>query len=306
MKLGIGLPNTLVPDVNRGLFLDWARAADHAGFHSFGTIDRPSHDDWEPLISLAAAAAVTERVRLATTILQMPNRNEVLVAKQAAVIDRLSGGRLDLGIGLGHRDVEFDTLGVRRDRRGRRMDAALDVFAAQPSFPPIWVGGMAARALERAGERGHNVLLPQTLRPDAIRRAVETVRAHDGWNGTVGAMRDLWIEPDPVRARQLRERFRRFFLEEAGWWVLKGKPAFSAPEELEGQMARVVDSALIGSPDEVAHGLRTLVDAGAEFLCLRINFDMVEHAELRDQVHRVAEELPPLLADVLAPAGAAR
>src|SRR2546421_9706521 len=101
MKLAIGLPNTLVPELNRGLFLDWCRVADQAGFHALGTIDRPSYDSWEPLVSLAAAAAVTERVRLATTVLQMPNRQEVLVAKQAAVIDRLSGGRLDLGIGIG-------------------------------------------------------------------------------------------------------------------------------------------------------------------------------------------------------------
>src|ERR1051325_3697330 len=101
MKLGIALPNTLVPDVNRGLFLDWARAADQAGLRSFGRTDPPSQDVWDPLSALTAAAAVTERVRLATTILQLPNRNEVLVAKQAAVIDRLSGGRLDLGVGLG-------------------------------------------------------------------------------------------------------------------------------------------------------------------------------------------------------------
>ena len=122
MKLGIGLPNTLVPDVNRGMFLDWARAADHAGFHSFGTIDRPSHDYWEPLISLAAAAAVTERVRLATTILQMPNRNEVLVAKQAAVIDRLSGGRMDLGLGLGWDENDYKVLGARWPKRGKKFE----------------------------------------------------------------------------------------------------------------------------------------------------------------------------------------
>src|SRR5436305_409272 len=84
MKLGIGLPNTLVPDVNRGMVLEWARAADHAGFHSFGTIDRPSQDVWDPLIALAAAAAVTERVRLATTRLQLPHANELVVAKPAA------------------------------------------------------------------------------------------------------------------------------------------------------------------------------------------------------------------------------
>jgi alkanesulfonate monooxygenase SsuD/methylene tetrahydromethanopterin reductase-like flavin-dependent oxidoreductase (luciferase family) len=315
-RIGLGLwtmrsmalaPRNRVADYRA--FAEDAVLAERLGFHSIWSAEhRIWYDGWcpAPLHALAMVAGATSRLRFGTAVLLASQHDPGDIARSAVALDRLSGGRLDLGIGLGHRDVEFDTFGLRRDRRGRRMDAALDVFAAQPSFPRIWVGGMAARALERAGERGHNVLLPQTLRPDAIRRAVETVRAHDGWNGTVGAMRDVWIEPDPVRARQVRERFRRFFLEEAGWWVLKGKPAFSAPAELEGQMARVVDSALIGSPDEVAHGLRTLVDAGAEFLCLRINFDMVEHAELRDQVHRVAEELPSLLADVLVPAGAAR
>src|SRR5688572_30554966 len=119
MKLGIGLPNTLVPSLNRGLFLDWCRAADQAGFHVFGTIDQPSYDSWDPLVTLAAAAAVTERVRLATTILQLPNRNEVLVAKQAAVIDRLSGGRLDLGVGAGAREADFKVFGSRLAGRGK-------------------------------------------------------------------------------------------------------------------------------------------------------------------------------------------
>src|SRR5207244_700157 len=77
---------------------------------------------WEPLISLAAAAAVTERVHLATTILQMPNRNEVLVAKQAAVIDRLSGGRLDLGFGLGWDQNDFKVLGARWPKRGKKLE----------------------------------------------------------------------------------------------------------------------------------------------------------------------------------------
>jgi alkanesulfonate monooxygenase SsuD/methylene tetrahydromethanopterin reductase-like flavin-dependent oxidoreductase (luciferase family) len=62
-------------------------------------------------ISLAAAAAVTERIRLATTTLPMPNRNEVLVAKQAAVIDRLAGGRLTLGVSLGSRPDDYQVLG---------------------------------------------------------------------------------------------------------------------------------------------------------------------------------------------------
>jgi alkanesulfonate monooxygenase SsuD/methylene tetrahydromethanopterin reductase-like flavin-dependent oxidoreductase (luciferase family) len=174
MKIGIGLPNTLVPDLNRGLLLDWARAADQAGFYSFGTIDRPSHDYWEPLAVLAAVAAVTERVRLGTTILQLPNRNEILVAKQAAVIDRLSGGRLDLGLGIGWDENDYKVLGARWPKRGKKFErqirkirrtwraakkatateAALGPAPMQKPLPPIWIGANAPRALERAVELG--------------------------------------------------------------------------------------------------------------------------------------------------------
>src|SRR5262245_61497639 len=108
MKLGIGLPNTLGYELDRELFLEWARVADDAGFHVAGTIDKPNSDSWDPLTTLTAAAAVTERIRLASTILQLPNRNEVLVAKQAAVIDRLSGGRLVLGVAQGGRADDYE------------------------------------------------------------------------------------------------------------------------------------------------------------------------------------------------------
>ena len=110
MKLGIGLPNTMAHETDRALMLDWARLADEAGFDVLGTIDKPNYDSWEPLATLAGVAGVTERIRLATTILQLPNRNEVLVAKQAAVIDQLSAGRLVLGVAQGGREDDFDVL----------------------------------------------------------------------------------------------------------------------------------------------------------------------------------------------------
>lgn len=174
MKLGISLPNTLVPSLNRGLFLDWCRVSDQAGFHVFGTIDQPSYDSWDPLATLAAAAAVTERVRLATTILQLPNRNEVIVAKQAAVIDRLSGGRLDLGVAIGAREADFKALGARMAGRGKKIErqirkirkvwrvakraneaeGALGPAPLQKPLPPIWMGGYSEPARRRAVEIG--------------------------------------------------------------------------------------------------------------------------------------------------------
>lgn len=296
-------------------FADAAVLAEELGFHSIWTAEhRIWYDGWvpAPLHALALAAGVTSRLRFGTAVLLATQHDPFSLARTVAELTRVSNGRLDLGIGLGHRDIEFDTLGLRRDQRGKRMDEVLEVMPAvwagahgdPPSEPPaIWVGGMAPRTFERVATGGHNVILPQTLRPHEIERCLATIRGYGEWNGTVGALRDVWIEPDPARARELHARFVHNFREEAGWWVLKGSPAFEVPELLERQMDRVGSSALIGSADEVAEGLRALLEAGSEFLCLRINFDLATEPQLREQMHRVAEELPPRLADVITPLG---
>ena len=122
MDIGIGLPNTL-PGATGGQLTEWARRADAKGFSVLGTIDRVTYPNLEPLISLAAAAAVTERIRLATTILLAPPRKSTaLLAKQAASIHKISGGRMVLGIAVGGREDDFeaskaDFEGARRDVR---------------------------------------------------------------------------------------------------------------------------------------------------------------------------------------------
>ena len=93
MEIGIGLPNA-VRGVEREGIVDWALRAEEAGVSSLGTIDRIVYTNFESLVALAAAGAVTERIRLVTDILLAPLRtNTPLLAKQAATVDRLSRGR---------------------------------------------------------------------------------------------------------------------------------------------------------------------------------------------------------------------
>jgi alkanesulfonate monooxygenase SsuD/methylene tetrahydromethanopterin reductase-like flavin-dependent oxidoreductase (luciferase family) len=112
MEVGIGLPAT-VPGVTRDDLLEWARRADSAGFSSLGVLDRLVYPNYEPLIALAAAAAVTERIRLMTDILLLPQRaNAALVAKQALTVHSLSEGRLVLGVAAGLREDDYEASGV--------------------------------------------------------------------------------------------------------------------------------------------------------------------------------------------------
>ncbi len=125
MKVGIGLPNA-VRGVDRAGIVDWAQRAEAAGFSSLGTIDRIAYPNYESLIALAAAAAVTERIQLVTDILISPLRsNTALLAKQAATIDHLSGGRLVLGLAPGGREDDYAVSGVDFHGRGKILDEQL-------------------------------------------------------------------------------------------------------------------------------------------------------------------------------------
>jgi alkanesulfonate monooxygenase SsuD/methylene tetrahydromethanopterin reductase-like flavin-dependent oxidoreductase (luciferase family) len=169
MKIGIGLPNT-VPGTEGGDMRDWAIRAEAAGFSTLGTIDRIVYGNHEPLTALAYAAAVTERIGLLTSILIAPLRpNTALLAKQAASVDVLSGGRLTLGIAVGGREDDFDAGGVEFHRRGAIFDRQLDEMqrrwkgekvgiaggvGPQPrdGRPEVVIGGSSAPSFRRAAQ----------------------------------------------------------------------------------------------------------------------------------------------------------
>ena len=171
MKIGIGLPNP-IPGTKGSLLPAWAKRAEELGFSSLTTIDRVAYPTYESLTSLAAAAAVTERIGLLTNILLAPTRNGVLLAKQAASVDQLSAGRLTLGLAVGGREDDFELARQNFHDRGRRMDEYLSLMhnawagrplanGTAPVGPepvngsiPILIGGTSDEAIERTVKWG--------------------------------------------------------------------------------------------------------------------------------------------------------
>ena len=165
MRIGVGLPTSTPPagGRHRGLeLLAWATRAEAGPFSSLGVTDRLVYDCTDPMVALAAAAAVTTRVRLVTMVVIGPIRPAAVLAAQAASLDALSGGRVTLGVSPGARPDDYDAAGAPWRSRGRDLSdelAALrDIWEgttvgprpASPNGPDLLVGGGSGAAFLRA------------------------------------------------------------------------------------------------------------------------------------------------------------
>lgn len=195
MQLGIGLPSAIA-ETTRQEIVDWARAAEEAGFSSLGTIDRIVFDNYEPIVALSAAAAVTERIGLVTDVMLGPLRqNPALVAKQVLSLDAVAGGgRTILGIGLGGREDDYEVSGIDMSTRGDWLDAALPRIRAvwngdgdleskvgphlRNGGPRLLVGGSVGRSLERAARFGDG-WTQGGAGPDHFRETAASL--HEAW-----------------------------------------------------------------------------------------------------------------------------
>lgn len=176
--------------------IDWATRIESSGFATVGVIGRIAYPTHEELVTLAAVAGATERVRLLTTTLITPLREPVLLAKQAATVDRLSGGRLVLGLSAGMRADDYVVAGVPFEDRGTRFDDMLSTMHAlwrgerpegaahEPCPPPtsgrvpIYFGALtpAPRIVRRIAKWGDGFIAvgsPRMVEPmiDALHKA---------------------------------------------------------------------------------------------------------------------------------------
>lgn len=291
MELGLALPN-FGHHLTREATVVLARAAEELGFASVWTSEHfvvpteifdPFGQTFDSLTTLTFVAGMTERVRLGTSVLILPLHEPVLLAKQAATLHALSGGRLQLGVGVGWLPDEFGLMGVDFDGRAAVMDRHLEVlryllqsgprpdrpvppgfadirFAPHVESPlPILIGGHAPPALRRAARLG------------------------DGWHG-------VWVEPEDVPRYVAETRGR------------SERPDFRISLRVEFRLlgsAGPDDGArgLIGTPSTVLTKLRRYADAGVEELV--IDFMDQDHGgvpdlpEMLEQLRTMAEEVAP-------------
>jgi probable F420-dependent oxidoreductase len=254
-----------------------ARAADRLGYHHLTASEhlavpvdveaRRGKRYWDLLSTLAYLAAVTERVRLATNMVVLPYHHPLEVLKHYGTLDRLSTGRLVLGVGVGSLREEFDLLGKQFEGRGEAADDALRAIRAgwgqvEPRYDgthyayrdvvvdptgvqervPIWVGGRTARSVRRAVELG-DAWVPFLLGPDDVRGMLDRARDTAAWDARDEPLDvALWPEPalDPMREPdRIREQAAEHVA--AGATILNYRfPSTSVGHHLE-QMAALTE-----------------------------------------------------------------
>lgn len=251
MRLGIVSP---IVTAHPGAHSEWERSADvndlvavagvadRLGFHHLTCSEHVAVPTavaaergatyWDPLATLAFLAASTERIRLATQVLVLGYHHPLVLAKSYGTLDRLSGGRVVLGLGVGSLEEEFALLGQPFQGRGARADDALEALRAawgrrQPTYQgthyefgdvvvepvalheqvPIWIGGRSRRSLRRALEHGTG-WVPFALGLDEISAMLVDADAPAGFEVVLSAGRpvDPETEPSRVLERLLRVR----------------------------------------------------------------------------------------------------
>ncbi|MFF2110679.1 LLM class flavin-dependent oxidoreductase [Rhodococcus koreensis] len=199
-----------------GSFLELCEEAESVGLDTIWVTEHHGFDDDylpTPLTLLAAVAARTRRVRLGTAIVVSPLHAAAEIAEQAAVVDLLSGGRLDLGLGAGYRSPEFDLYAADMESRYRVNDArpaeirklwesgAVTPAPAQERVP-IWMGYLGPKGARRAGRMGENLLSIDARNWPHYRQGL-IEGGHDPALGVMGGAAQGWVSDDPERDWQM-------------------------------------------------------------------------------------------------------
>lgn len=281
MKIGISIPQFASPD---DLF-PWARKVDSGPFSSLGMYDRLVYANYEPLVTLAMAAAVTTRVRLLTEVLLAPLRNPVILAKECATLDAFSGGRLTLGLGVGIREDDFQAVHVDFATRGKRFDEQLatmkQIWSAQPlsaeidsigprpaqlGGPELILGGDSPAAIRRlareaqGGLSGHD----DPHEADHFFRAIEQAWRQAGRAGKPRLIGQVNMALETVDVEQARAEIFRYYA-------------------IFGPFANVKATAMLSTRQQIREAIDAFESIGAdELICYTWSSEL-------DQIDRLAD-----------------
>jgi len=293
----------------RSLAIDYAQLVDSAqaleemGFDGFSASEHHfTYDSFcpAPLVALAGLALSTRRIKLVTGALLLPLYDPLRIAEDAATLDRLSGGRLILGLGMGYRPLEFDGLASDKKTRGKRLvemiellrlalsqerfsfhgehyrfeNAAVWPRPVQKPHPPLWFcGGNTKRAAQRAGSAG----LPYWLATSTYERAAECVQAYREAGRKAGVpperlrvavFKDFCIAATRERALALREKVLRAFYDEHilgfGYLVDEAGRHLYNPPRSHPLYVQFVESIFAGTPEMVIAEIERYERLGVE------------------------------------------
>ncbi len=268
MRLGIHLPQ-YGRAASADAITTVARRAEELGFQDVWVSDHvvvpaeqgyPSPYLYEPLLTMAWAAAATSRVRLGTSVLVVPHHHPLGMANSVASLDKLSGGRLTLGVGVGWSAAEFAALDQDFATRGKRMDEALDIYRAawetdpvshdggfydfegmklQPKPEariPIWVGGGADAAIRRAAR--HDGYQGISTEPVEMAKLIQRLKDEGARDDFVISYRTGW-DPNGMDPEQIREEAAAYA--EAGVHHVVSAPWRSTVEEWVDSMEQLTE-----------------------------------------------------------------
>ncbi len=294
MKIGVNLHNH-GPFASKPAIDAIAERAEALGYDSIWTADHilvprtepePFGQLLETLTTLSYVAAKTDRIALGTSILVLPQREPILVAKQAATVDELSGGRLTLGIGVGWIEREFDYLGADFAARGNRADEYIAALRElwttdEPHFAGDTVRFDAAIFSPRPRRHNGIPILVGGASMRALRRAA---RLADGWHA---------LDASPKKIRDAAAALAAFSPDRPVDISLRIKTAIGRATRPAPISADSDHGALEGEPDVMTAAILSYRDAGVTHIVIDPDTNVLE--QYLDDLERFAAEVRPLV-----------
>ncbi len=296
-------------------YVEYNVAAEELGFHASFLVEHHFTGIGQvsaPLALLAWVAARTTKLRIGTAVIVLPWHNPVVLAEEAATLDLMSGGRLDLGVGRGYRFTEFQGFAMDFTEADARFEEALGLilkawtaderFSHQGPFwrfdnvlvepppcqkphPPIWIAAGSERSIRRTAALGAHLLLDQFAPAASVGARIALYRGAS--KGQVAVARNVFVaydaaEKDTALAHAKAQHGRMI--------ALSQDPAHEITSHILGYEGASEAAALYGTPDEIVRGLEDLAAAGAEYVLVNTGGTSVE------QLRRFARDVMPAFA----------